>query len=324
MRALRAFAVRDSSGMEAVVTRAPVPARAITVAIAFADIGAVCRQPGRRGDARAAVPRGGALARAAGAVPHPAGAPRRWRRGRMSSRRMSCGGPRRWIRRGGWRSARCWPRCRSLLRPVRVLEHLRDRPPGLGCGGRSARAASPILAMHNGLHAPIREYLLGTDGPAAEGPRRRAIPRRHAGPVGPARRWPGGLPCHRARGNPGSRRRSAGRGARPSWSALDHGSGTSSPWLPHSAASPRDAFSRPSCCVRSVGSRRRRAGTPLSSSGRRTSWCIGRRLGSGWRCWGSWAAGASGRSSACSPRCTARRPRRLWERPRRSPPGRPA
>src|SRR5688572_27482062 len=69
----------------------------------------------------------------------------------------------------------------------------------------------------------------------------------------------------------------------PSWSAPDRGSGTSSRSPRRSAVSPRGAFCRPSCCARWDGWGRRRRGTALSLSGRRTSWRIGRWRGSGWR-----------------------------------------
>ena len=116
MRALRAHAARDAAGMETVAPGA---------AVGPGDHGgdrlrrrrALLRQPRRGGGAGAPVHRGGALARAARALPHPAGAPGAGPRAGATRRGTSWRAPSGSTARGGWRSAGSSPRCRSPRRP---------------------------------------------------------------------------------------------------------------------------------------------------------------------------------------------------------------
>ena len=158
MRALRAFAVRDSSGMEAVVSELR-SGRATTVASAFADIGVYAGDlAGAETLARQFIE----VARSPGlrALCHIQLAHLAVAQGRDGLAQDE-------LRRAETLDQAWGLENRALLAllpfapaPGPVLEHLRTDLLAWDAAGAQL-SSFPVLAMHNGLHAPIREFLLG-------------------------------------------------------------------------------------------------------------------------------------------------------------------
>jgi len=158
MRALRAFAVRDSSGMEAVVSELR-SGRATTVASAFADIGVYAGDlAGAETLARQFIE----VARSPGlrALCHIQLAHLAVAQGKDELAQDE-------LRRAETLDQAWGLENRALLAllpfapaPGSVLEHLRTDLLAWDAAGAQL-SSFPVLAMHNGLHAPIREFLLG-------------------------------------------------------------------------------------------------------------------------------------------------------------------
>jgi tetratricopeptide (TPR) repeat protein len=279
MRALRVFAGEDEAAMRALAAELQA-ARAITVAIAFAD---VALYSGNRPGAEL-------LARSFLQV------------ARAPELQALCHTLLAHLALAGGRGAEAW---RELER-AQSLDHawglemrgwfaalpLGDIPDEDRRGVRDELerwdpAAAPpssflVFAMHNDLHPAIRLWLLGLldlrlgDAGAARG--RAALldalpsdpaglvrgippswrPEPCASPAAPPRRW-------------------------PSSSAPARGSGSSLPSRAPASPSRAAAGSRPSCSATSAGTTRRRVGTGAWRSDRRTSWCLRGRRGGPWK-----------------------------------------
>ena len=256
MRALRAWATRDASAITEVAAELQ-QARAITVAIAFADVALYAGNPAGAAEPGAGVPAGGALARAARALPQHAGAP--GPRGRGPGRhagRASSGRSARWHVGTG---------------DARALRHAAVRAGGRGRAARGARRTGAVGSGGGRLERV--PDLCDAQRPAPG----------HPGlPAGPARAAPG-RPAGRRRPAGGTRR---ARGAAARWCGTSRSSSTRR-WPTRAAARPRrsrGSSGRARSCGSSLRWRRR------SSRSRRSGFCgrgcwrrrDGRQEAAGW------------------------------------------
>ena len=252
MRALRAHAARDAAGMET-VARELQSARAITVAIAFAD---VALYSGNLDGADALARRFIQVARSPElrALCHIQLAHLALARGKRDSAREELAHAERLDRTWGLEMRGLLATLPFAPAAEAELRRLRDE---LAAWDAAAAAAEHLPDLRDAQRPAPDD-----PGLSAGPPRRQAGRRcRPPAPIRPSwRGWRRATAVSPTASRPSWTRPSRGRPARRArrwrcWSAPARGSGSSSPWPRPSSPSPRAASSRPSCCAKPAARR---------------------------------------------------------------------